>query len=319
MFELALGAQQALANGAILGCAGYTIVFLVCTRLVLQLFCSNLEAPAYIRATRNMEDMVNLIWYGSLSCVSLYRLDLHEAWLENGYRYEAGEGHPNYAAMAMCGLQIGGYVAMSFLVWFNPKKRDAVTMCTHHIITSSIVALCAVGGYAHACMTILLLHDICDVPLLVMTLSGRNNWRFLEAMAYCFTVAAFMTARLGAFPFVTYVAASSNPLPMATAIISLNLLLWCMHFYWTVILLRQGYRRLRGLSTYDPREEPEPAKKNTDEKDDGDDDGDTEEEEKEESKEKEDAIEPTSSFVEEKKEEEPIAHRLRRRTAQKIN
>lgn len=292
-----------LMKGALLGCSGYTVIFLVCTRLLLQVFGRKMSSSGYIRATRNLEDVVNVCWYGALSYVGIYRFDLHKAWFNSGYRYEADEGRPNLAAMAICGLQIGGYFAMSFLIWFSPRKRDVFTMISHHIVTLSVVLLCVFGGYAHACTSILLLHDICDVPLLFMTLAGRNNWKFLEVASYCCTVATFLAARILAFPFLTAAAVVGNPQQAAFAIVPLNCILWGMHVYWLGLLLRQGYRRLKGLSTYDPREEPTPERETTSTA---------------AVVEETNAVEETEPKEEIEPEEEPIAYRLRKRV-KKIN
>lgn len=198
---------------------------------------------------------------------------------------------------------------MSFLVWFQPRKKDALTMTVHHVITATIVLSSAIGGYAHACMSILLLHDLCDPPLSLMTMAGRNGNRVFETIGYCLAVFSFALFRLVLFPYVTYVAAYQNPLPMAPFVISLNAVLWCMHGYWLRILLGQGYRRLKGLPTFDPREQETAEEEPT-------------EEEPIEKKEEEEEETPYKAKVVEKEEEvygETIGERVRRRRAKKIN
>jgi len=307
---LALAAQILLAKGAVVGTLIYTIPFLVLTRWTVT------RDQDYLRRVRDREDLVNLIYYGALSVSSLVFLPEQLEWLVNGFRYERGEEFPSPLSMCLCGLQIGGYFAMSFLVWFQPRKKDALTMTVHHVITATIVLSSAIGGYAHACTTILLLHDLCDPPLSLMTMAGRSGSRVFETIGYCMAVFAFALFRIVLFPYVTYVAAYQNPLPMAPFVISLNAVLWCMHGYWLRILLGQGYRRLKGLPTFDPREQEivekeEPTKEQ-----------ESVEEEKEEEQpaeeEKEDGEEPAE---EERAMErsESIGERVRRRRAKKIN
>lgn len=217
-------------------------------------------------ATKSFEDIANAVHYCIMVYASLVLCDNQIEWWNNGYVYQDGAQFPDPSSMIICGAQIGSYLSMSVLVWLPPRKKDALLMTAHHLITSAIVTLCAFGGHAHACVTILLLHDVCDGPLLMMTSFGRFDFKVVETVCYCITVPLFAVCRVIFFPLVTAVAVYYNPNRTAVVVSSLNLVLLCMHCYWLSILLKQGYRRLKGLPTFDPREsetptQPQPPKK----------------------------------------------------------
>lgn len=222
----------------------------------LGIFVSFTRTTEDERKTREEEDVLHLLYY-SLTCLIATVFHSNKLWrwiVVDKYAYDV---LPDSFAVVFCGVQIGVYLAMLMAVRIEPVKKDVKTMTIHHLLTVTTVGLCVLGGHSHACVVILLLHDCCDVPLLVMKMAGRRNYQLIESFAYCLVVAGFVVFRLIAFPWVCFEAATASFNYITPIIIAINLGLWVMHLYWLRILLQQGYRRLTGKTTFDPREEEE--------------------------------------------------------------
>ena len=203
------------------------------------------------RTVRHLEDILHLFHYGFFCAVPLYNWNTLQRWTFARYM---GEQEP--LAIGLCGAQLGSYIAMLFTVRVSPVKRDVTLMTFHHLITFLVVFLSVMCGYAHSCVVILLLHDLCDVPLFVMKLAGYARYKKLEILGYVAAVLGFICLRLIAFPWVSMITLSETfTYPVAPVIVCILLCLWAMHIWWLWMLLYQGYRKLSGLNTYDFREE----------------------------------------------------------------
>ena len=204
---------------------------------------------------REAENRLHLFYYSSTCFVAFvfYSEDLLRWITVEKYVYGVT---PESFSLAFCGVQVGVYLAMLFAIRIEPVKRDVRTMTIHHILTAATVALCALQGHAHACVVILLLHDLCDIPLLAMVMAGKRDLRLLEGIFYCLLVAGFVLLRLICFPWVCFEAARADFKAATPLILAINGGLWLMHVYWLRKILQQGYRRLTGKTTFDDREEP---------------------------------------------------------------
>lgn len=202
-----------------------------------------------IKIIQMKENVLHLTYYLSLCLVSLWNLN-SSWWTSKEFLYE--ESLP--VATFICGTEFGVYLAMLIAVWIEPRKTDVKLMTFHHLITAVIIGLCFIGNFLNACYIILLLHDMCDVPLLAMTIAKSIGKERYANCAYVMTVLSFVFYRLVFFPFVIYKAVEFGFRDYSQIIIAMTVCLWIMHVYWLSKLLKQGIRWCRGLPTYDFRE-----------------------------------------------------------------
>ena len=223
----------------------------------LQTFFSHARRSKDIEKIRYDEDYLNFVYY-CFSCsipILIYRRQIWR-WLSvERYAYFAEDGGTDRYPYLFCACQIGVYLAMLITVWVEPRKKDTLTMSFHHVCTIFVVALSAMNGYSNSCMVILILHDLCDIPLHRMKLARREKNQLVESVSYCVTVLFFIVFRLILFPWVCFETLRTNFNSFAPAIISIICLLYVLHLYWVWMLLQQGYRHLTGKTTFDPREE----------------------------------------------------------------
>ena len=237
------------------GCSGFVFAFMVFTRMLVK-NPTDLEESyrGWVKQIRVLEDILHCVYYFGMCFVVALDWRALEIWFDSSYTGTTAT--TSFNSVLICGIQVGVYFAMAFMVWIPPRKRlsDCLTMTFHHIVTVITVTSCVIAGYESACVMILLLHDVCDVPLQLMLLSRRFNCENLQVVFYCMTVAGFAVFRLVCFPIVVFVASSANYNSMTPYIVSLTAVLWFLHLYWFSKLAEQGILRLRGKPTYDPRE-----------------------------------------------------------------
>lgn len=138
--------------------------------------------------------------------------------------------------------QIALYSALLLVVVVPPQKKDVRVMVAHHALTTVALSICYLSDiYIRGMLVVLLLHDLCDVPLHLSYVANRFESRVRYFTFPLFTAAHFLL-RVVLFPIVAVYAVLletsiettwTHWLPLAICG-----LIWGMHVFWLLLAIR---------------------------------------------------------------------------------
>eukprot|EP00201_Polytomella_parva_P017192 CAMPEP_0175059570 /NCGR_PEP_ID=MMETSP0052_2-20121109/12505_1 /TAXON_ID=51329 ORGANISM="Polytomella parva, Strain SAG 63-3" /NCGR_SAMPLE_ID=MMETSP0052_2 /ASSEMBLY_ACC=CAM_ASM_000194 /LENGTH=221 /DNA_ID=CAMNT_0016325133 /DNA_START=517 /DNA_END=1182 /DNA_ORIENTATION=- len=216
--------------------------------------------------------MVEALWklniYGLFVTLE-YFAAIRQPWFKN--TRDQWVGWPNQEISPTMRLlyasQLSFYVATALVLFpFEPTRRDALVMQTHHVCTAVLVTLAYTCGYIRMGSTIMVVHDINDVIMEVAKCfnytSAAHPWA--ENVAKTFLGLFVVTwALLRMYYFPRYILHSTlfeiqevlGMKPQCYWLINgLFVVLFLMHVYWFGLILRTVYTTLRSGRTHDVRE-----------------------------------------------------------------
>lgn len=134
--------------------------------------------------------------------------------------------------------------------FFDIKRKDFWQMFVHHIVTLLLMALSWVCNLHRVGSLVLVIHDCADIFLEAAKITKYANYQKLcDAIFAIFTVIWIVT-RLGFYPRIIYSSSIEAPriLPMFPAYYifnSLLIMLLCLHFVWTYMILKIVHSSLK--------------------------------------------------------------------------
>jgi hypothetical protein len=153
--------------------------------------------------------------------------------------------------------QANYYIALLLVTWVSPRKKDIYIMTAHHI--SAMIGTLAGREFDMKVETsmVLFIHDICDVPLQIMTLTHKLKSKFWDVIFYAMFLTAHIILRVIIFPFIAITTTvnhrnidnTTNWIP-----ISACFPLWCFHVYWAYKLIKIGLKYYKTGKAKDYRE-----------------------------------------------------------------
>jgi len=206
-----------------------------------------------IMNTRICEDIVLMIAY--TFTVMLYSTSLLKDSL-NWYKYIINERYQtnfvvdeivDYYSIDNNALdwylysQANYYVTLLMITWLSPRKKDIGIMTAHHVFTLIAVLAASQFDMKVEASMVLFLHDICDVPLQLMTLAHKlktNLWDVIFCAIFFFSHVLF---RVIIFPFIaiTTTVNHRNASEASNWIAIIPCIpLWCFHVFWAYKLGR---------------------------------------------------------------------------------
>lgn len=156
--------------------------------------------------------------------------------------------------------QLGFYVHSTYCHFtLEVKRQDFWPLFFHHIITIGLIYFSLALSYTRIGLLVLVCHDAGDIPLecgkiaVYMKSPAQNFW-------YIMLVITWLATRLSIFPFYIIYSAYWDAIEVVkvpTYHIQFNVglvFLQILHIYWFGLILRIGYRVLKGNQVEDIRE-----------------------------------------------------------------
>jgi hypothetical protein len=163
-------------------------------------------------------------------------------------RLEVSTAH--YAMILGCWLSIAGHELHSIYTG-AAGDRDRSAMIGHHIVTITAICLSYYFDYTVIGSVIMYIHDISDVPVIILKLCAHNDVadRVLIPV-YVVTLLTWVYARLYLFGWIAFgtmsVVATGDHGIVPIVCGSCLLVLWCLHCYWFSLLISLGVKNLGG-------------------------------------------------------------------------
>lgn len=148
-------------------------------------------------------------------------------------------------------LQLGYYLQAipSMIIW-DLKRKDFYQMLVHHIATIGLIAYSIRTNFVKAGALILILHDVCDVLMEAAKLCRYLEWNQASTVVFGVFVVVWILMRVIYLPACLIRSCMVDTLgflaipydiPPEPHYIFLNgllSLLFCIHLYWTFLILK---------------------------------------------------------------------------------
>jgi ceramide synthetase len=165
-------------------------------------------------------------------------------------------------------LEIGFYIqAIPYLCFVETRRKDWAETFAHHIVTLGLLYYSFYCNFTRPGIIVTLIHDVSDIFLEAAKLARYaedQNWAFYLFVAFTIT---WIITRVCIYPYlfihrflvdpITMVAQpyGIDPQPHYSFFGTLFILLYCLHLYWTYLIIMIIVRQLKTGDTDDIREE----------------------------------------------------------------
>lgn len=167
-------------------------------------------------------------------------------------------------------LETGFYLqSIPFLIYYETRRKDFLESMIHHIVTLGLLVYSYYVNLTRVGIMIMLLHDICDVPMeFAKLLKYAGHQTFADAFFALFFI-TWVAARMVYFPLyiirstwyesisVAAIPYNINPQPHHAIFNTLLMVLFVLHCYWSYLIFKILWRALTAGGASDIREDDE--------------------------------------------------------------
>lgn len=153
--------------------------------------------------------------------------------------------------LLMYALQLGYYLqAIPTLIVWDLKRKDFYQMLAHHVATVGLIMYSLGTNFVPMGSMVLLVHDVCDVFMEAAKLCRYINWNQTSTILFGIFVVLWILMRVIYFPLwlvrsamrdtIGYLAVPHDivPQPHYEFLNGLLIVLYCIHIYWTFLILK---------------------------------------------------------------------------------
>ena len=149
----------------------------------------------------------------------------------------------------ICAIELAFYLSGGYMLLFwEVKRKDHLVMMTHHMMSITLIAACYYNGYFRAGCVIMLIHDCTDVLMETAKLFEYQQLSILANTFFVLFLVAWLALRMIAFPawimwstIFEVVQVLGTPPPGYLLINTLFVVLYFIHCYWFVLILKVAY------------------------------------------------------------------------------